>query len=198
MKTLVMDTAWKNLVVGLLEDGVLKEGVCMEAFKKQSETLMVKVQELLKNAGWKLKDIDEIVITDGPGSYTGLRIAMTAAKVMAVMADKPLKTISTLELYAGLDPQCNVILDARGHRAYAAHIENGKTTWMGILPVEELPAFLDENPGTLYGEGELAGRPAADSNFLQNFQALLPLAQVCENPDWLVPRYLKESDSYKV
>lgn len=198
MKTLVMDTAWKNLVLALFEDGQLVAGFSRQAFKRQSETLFVELKKLLEQAGWKLRDLDEVVITDGPGSYTGLRIAMTAAKILGSQVHMKVKTISTLQLYAGCNSSANVLLDARGGRAYVGHIENGKPIWQGILPLEAVPGFLEEHPGTLFGEGELVGMEAKPSDFIQNAGELLDLAVEVENVDGLVPMYMKESDSYKV
>lgn len=198
MKTLVMDTAWKNLVLALFEDDQMVAGFSRQAFKRQSETLFVELKKLLAKAGWKLKDIDEVIITDGPGSYTGLRMAMTVAKILGSQADMAIKTISTLQLYAGDAPAANVLLDARGGRVYAGHIENGMPVWQGILPLDGVSEFLDQYPGVLYGEGELIGQEAADSDFLANARALLSLAKPVENIDALVPVYMKESDSYKV
>lgn len=198
MKTLMMDTAWKNLVVALFEDGKLVAGTCHEAFKKQSEQLFVELKKLLERAGWSLKDLDEVIITDGPGSYTGLRIAMTAAKILATQQPLQLRTISTLQLYAGTGGSANVLLDARGGRVYAGHVEDGFLTWSGILPVESVPAFLEEHPGILYGEGELAGLKSEPSDFLGHAADLLKIACPVENVHALVPRYMKESDSYRV
>lgn len=198
VKSLFMDTAWKNLILVLCQDGQVVASVVKEAFKKQSETMFVELQTLLNQVNWKLADIDEVVITDGPGSYTGLRLAMTTAKLMSTQADITVKTISTLQLYAGTAPKANVILDARGGRAYVGHIEAGQTIWMGILPMEEVQNFLNEHPGDLYGEGELIDQVAKSSEFVQNVVDLLPLAHKVENVHALVPAYMKESDSYKV
>lgn len=198
VKSLFMDTAWKNLILVLCQDGQVVASLVKEAFKKQSETMFVELQTLLDQVGWTLADIQEVVITDGPGSYTGLRLAMTTAKLLGTQADVCVKTISTLQLYAGVAPQANVILDARGGRAYVGHIEAGNTSWMGILPIEEVANFLNEHPGTLYGEGELIGQSAQASDFVQNVVDLLPLASVVENVHALVPAYMKENDSYKV
>lgn len=198
MKTLVMDTAWKNLVLALFEDGELKASFCKEAFKQQSETLFVELKKLLEACGWSLRDLDEVIITDGPGSYTGLRIAMTAAKILGTQEPIAVRTISTLQLYAGADPAANVILDARGGRVYAGRVENGTLSWSGILPLEEVDAFLQAHPGTLYGEGELIGQNAAPSDFVRNARDLLALAAPVDNVHALIPRYMKESDSYRV
>lgn len=196
MKTLVLDTAWKNLVIALFEDGNLVDGIAHEAFKKQSELMLSELQTLLNKAGWSLKDIDEAIVTDGPGSYTGLRIALTTAKILGTQSSADVKTISTLQLYAGDAPAANVLLDARGGRAYVGHIENGEEIWKGILPLEDVPAFLEEHPGELYGEGELVGQTALPADFLSSAKSLLSHAKPVENPDALVPCYMKESARY--
>ncbi|WP_323089591.1 tRNA (adenosine(37)-N6)-threonylcarbamoyltransferase complex dimerization subunit type 1 TsaB [Allobaculum sp. JKK-2023] len=198
MKSLMLDTSWKQLVIILLEDGQVKASLVEEAFKRQSESLFVELKRLLGETGWKLKDLDEVIITDGPGSYTGLRIAMTTAKLLGTQADIQVKTLSTFQLYAGAAPLANVILDARGGRVYAAHLENGKPTWMGILPLEQVECFLKDNPGELYGEGWLIDKQASPSDFVENIRLLLPVAETVENVHGLIPRYMKESDSYKV
>lgn len=198
MITLAMDTSYKNLVLCLFDGDKILGSFCATAFKKQSETIFVELEKLLETCHLKLKDIEAVVITKGPGSYTGLRIAMTIAKVLAAESQCKLYVINSLQLYAGMDDHANVLMDARGHRAYAAHIEKGKTKWMGILDVDDIPSFLEEHPGTLYGDGYLAGLEAAQSDFVNNFAALSSQYELVENVHALVPEYLKESDSYKV
>lgn len=198
MKTLVLDTAWKNMLVALIEDGQLVAGSCMEAFKKQSESLFAELKKQLAKAGWRLDEIDDVIITDGPGSYTGLRIAMTVAKILGTQSKAAIRTISTFQLYAGIAPSANVILDARGKRAYIGHLENGVEVDRGILPLEEIEDYLKEHEGVLYGEGELIGKEAMPSDFLANALALAKLARPVESVYALVPAYMKESDRYKV
>lgn len=199
MISLCMDSAYKQLIVGLYKDNELLDGVAIEAFKKQSETIFVELNQLLSKTGLDYKDIDRVIITDGPGSYTGIRIAMTIAKVLCTQMKKELCCISTMQLYAGLEESANVILDARSKRAYVAHIEKGKIVGKtSILTIDELPSFLEENPGTLFGDGYLVGQEETKSDFLKNFIELESEYRVIENIHALVPQYLKESDSYKV
>lgn len=198
MITLAMDSAYKMLTVGLYQDGVLLAGFSEPEFKKQSEMIFPVIEDLLKKNGLDYQDLDEVLITRGPGSYTGIRIAMTIAKVLCTNLHLPLYTITTTELYAGMEPAANVILDARGKRAYTAHIENGKTCWLGIVEVENLPAWLDEHPGKLIGDNDLLNQEVAPVDFLANFAALRPTAEKVENIHALVPEYLKESDAYRV
>lgn len=196
MIRLCMDSAYKNLVLGIYEDKKLLKGIAKEAFKRQSEEIFVELNQLLESLHLRYKDIDCVTITDGPGSYTGIRIAMTIAKVLCTQMHIPLECISTMQLYAGMDPHANVILDARSKRAYAAHLENGviigKTR---ILTLEQLPAFLDAHPGTLYGDGYLLEQTAQPSDYLKNFVEV-PSRSI-DNIHALVPQYLKENDAYK-
>ena len=156
MISLCMDSAYKALVLGLYKDGTLIDGVSIEAFKKQSETIFVELNQLFEKTGLDYKDVDEVIITDGPGSYTGIRIAMTIAKVFCTQMHKTLKCISTMQLFAGMDESANVILDARSKRAYVAHLEKGVVVGKTqILEVDQLEDFLNKHPGTLYGDGYL-------------------------------------------
>lgn len=195
MIRLCMDSAYKHLVIGLYNDQELIKGISFECFKKQSETLFVELNQLLEETNIDYKDIDEVIITEGPGSYTGIRIAMTVAKVLCSQMKKKLSCISTMQLYAGLETG-NVILDARSKRAYVAHVENGEIVGeTQILEVEELPEFLNNHPGTLFGDGYLVDQEAKESNFLENFVKVK--AREVENIHALVPQYLKESEAYK-
>lgn len=197
MISLCMDSAYKQLVLGLYEDDALLAGISLEAFKKQSETIFVELNKLLEQTKLDYKDIDRIVITKGPGSYTGIRIAMTIAKVLCSQMHKELYTISTMQLYAGLEPSANVILDARSHRAYVAHLEKGKIIGgTQILDLEEVKKFLEAHPGKVFGDALLSETETSD--FLKNFIDLKAEYQKVENIHALVPDYLKESDAYKV
>ena len=153
MISLCMDSAYKNLILGIYKDDYLLDGISIEAFKKQSETIFVELNKLLKKVNLDYKDIDRVIITDGPGSYTGIRIAMTIAKVLCTQMKKELHCISTMQLYAGMDPEANVILDARSKRAYVAHLQSGISDKIEILEVNQLNDFLEKHPGTLYGDG---------------------------------------------
>lgn len=199
MISLCMDSAYKQLVLGLYKDKELLAGISLEAFKKQSETIFVELNRLLKETNLDYKDIDRVIITKGPGSYTGIRIAMTIAKVLCSQMHKELYTISTMQLYAGIEKQANVILDARSQRAYVAHVEDGQIQGnTQILTLDEVKEFIETNPGILLGDADLIGQDVQKVDFLKNFIELEPYYEKVENIHALVPDYLKESDSYKV
>lgn len=199
MISLCMDSAYKQLVLGLYKDKELLAGISLEAFKKQSETIFVELNRLLKETNLDYKDIDRVIITKGPGSYTGIRIAMTIAKVLCSQMHKELYTISTMQLYAGIEKQANVILDARSQRAYVAHVEDGQIQGnIQILTLDEVKKFIETNPGIVLGDADLMGQDVQKVDFLKNFIELEPYYEKVENIHALVPDYLKESDSYKV
>ncbi|MDY5232905.1 MAG: tRNA (adenosine(37)-N6)-threonylcarbamoyltransferase complex dimerization subunit type 1 TsaB [Faecalicoccus sp.] len=199
MISLCMDSAYKQLVLGLYKDQELLAGISLEAFKKQSETIFVELNRLLKETNLDYKDIDRVIITKGPGSYTGIRIAMTIAKVLCSQMHKELYTISTMQLYAGIEKQANVILDARSQRAYVAHLEDGQIQGnTQILTLDEVKEFIETNPGIVLGDVDLIGQDVQKVDFLKNFIELEPYYEKVENIHALVPDYLKESDSYKV
>ncbi len=144
MISLCMDTAYKQLVLGIYQDRKLLAGVAKTAFKKQSESIFVELNALLKEVKLDYKDIDRVIITKGPGSYTGIRIAMTIAKVLCTQMHKELYCISTMQVYAGLKEKANVVLDARSQRVYIAHLENGIIQGnTQILSLEDAKTFLE-------------------------------------------------------
>ena len=199
MKTLCMDSAHKHLVIALIEDGQIKAACEKECWKRQSETLFPELINCFQSAGWSVDDIDEAVISDGPGSYTGVRIAMSVAKVLCSSKNIPLSCISTLQLYAGLSEHAYVLLDARSKRAYFAHYHLGKMIGDEIVTtLDEITNIISDHPYRVIGDTELLHCEKENVSLAENFCALLPFARKIDNIHSLTPRYLKDNDAYKV
>lgn len=199
MKTLCMDSAHKHLVIVLIEDGQIKTACEMECWKRQSETLFPELMSCFQRVGWDVNDIDEVVITDGPGSYTGVRIAMSVAKVLCSSKKIPLSCISSLQLYAGLSEHTYVLLDARSKRAYFAHYHLGKPIGDEIVTtLDEIMDIVSANPYRLVGDTDLLHCEKESVSLAENFCALLSFARRTDNIHSLTPRYLKDNDAYKV
>lgn len=199
MKTLCMDSAHKHLVLVLLQDTTIVASCALSCWKRQSETIFPKLEELMQKVNWTPDDIDEVVISDGPGSYTGVRIAMTIAKVFCTRKKVPLYTISTLQLYAGLCENAFVMLDARSSRAYCGVLSQGTVKHEEIMSLEDIKAYLSNHPEmTLLGDSDLIERNSQAISFETNFLALKNHWKLVENVHTLTPRYLKEQDAYKV
>lgn len=124
MYILAIDSATPVAGAALLRD----ENLVVEAFANvgltHSETLMPMVDRVVNDAGITVRQLDVIAVTIGPGSFTGLRIGLAAAKGLAMATDKPLIGISTLEVLAH-NLSCSsllagTILDARKGEVYGA------------------------------------------------------------------------------
>ena len=118
MLTLCIDTAYKYLTVCLIKDCEIIASYSEECFKRQSENVFLALEEVFNKVNINKSDIDSICISEGPGSYTGVRIGMTIAKTLCAIESKDLYTISTLRLYASNNPNTMVLMNARADRAY--------------------------------------------------------------------------------
>lgn len=196
MKTVCLDTSHRTLTIALIEDGKLVYGYQKDAFKAQSETIMVELDAAFKSVGWNPRQMDEMVITDGPGSYTGIRIAMTIAKVICQQADLPLYTVSSLLLLAGMNKHVIALMDARSHRAYVGIYQNGVSVLEDcVLPLNEIESLILSDM-IVAGDGNLIDKESIVTDLPQHFLDVRPFWKRVENIHTLQPRYLKESEIY--
>lgn len=193
MLTLCIDTAYKYLTCALIEDETVIAGYSKECFKKQSEEVFMAMTEIFNRAGIKKSDIDSICISEGPGSYTGVRIAMTIAKTIGDLNGLDVYTISTLRLYAANKPDTMVLMDARANRAYVG-IYDGENIVMDdcALPLQE----IDPKAYDVVGDASLIGGQDSYPNISNAFLATKPLWKKVDDIAYLTPKYLKESESY--
>ncbi|SHF00366.1 tRNA threonylcarbamoyladenosine biosynthesis protein TsaB [Seinonella peptonophila] len=123
MRTLAIDTSTMVMGVAILEqDRVLGEMVT-NLKKNHSVRLMPAVSQLLSELDLSVSNIDQIAVTNGPGSYTGIRIGVTTAKTLSWAARLPLYSASSLTVLAhnaAHFPGLIVpLFDARRSRVYA-------------------------------------------------------------------------------
>lgn len=194
MITLCMDTSHVFLALGLIEDGKVIASYQEECWKKQSEEIIPRLIAMCESVSITPDQIDRIVISKGPGSYTGVRIAMTVAKVFCSMKDVPLYTIGTLQLYAG-GKTCRVMTDARGHRVYTNTFVNGvpQAEDTAIAVDELIPVLQDE---VIIGDGHLVGKDDQWPDIVSAFAITEPFWIKAENVHLVVPEYLKSASSY--
>jgi len=123
MTVLAMDTSTLVMGVAVLNEDRLLGEVLTNQKKNHSVRLMPTVERLLAELDVTMRDLRLIAVGMGPGSYTGVRIGVTTAKMMAWALDVPLVGVSTLlTMAAGLGPVDGWIcplIDARRGRVYA-------------------------------------------------------------------------------
>lgn len=196
MITLAIDTSFHYLTLVIYRNKELVASVQKEAFKQQSETILVEIQNLFVRTNIKPTELNQIVLTDGPGSYTGLRIGMTVAKVLGSMAKIDVYTLSSLHVLAGLEKDVHVLLDARAQRAYYAHFHEGIPLISERVIFLQVMSDLDVSTLNIFGDGHLINKETYYPNYTQHFMDLKKYWKKIDNVHSLVPRYLKDNEAY--
>lgn len=199
MISLIMDTSNQYLMVSLYEDGRCLETIQEMGSKRQSENAIPYLAALLERHHKELLDIDEMIITRGPGSYTGERVAMTIAKTLSVVAPVKIKAVSSLAAYAGMQ-KCVSVIDARSQKVFVCVYNQGQAlSEEELLPIVDFTEFMKQYQDYLVvGQSEVVGYPHQDINLAQNMYEIAQLVQPIDNIDALVPRYLKDVEAKKI
>ena len=166
MRILAFETSAKAGSVALLENGKLLGESYQNTGLTHSQTVMTMAEELLKNCGYTPRDVEAVAVAAGPGSFTGVRIGVAAAKGFAWGGDIPCYGVSTLEAMAtGLgvwDGYVVCAMDARRSQVYNAVFEakQGVLTRKcedRAISLEELAEELKKVEKTIFlvGDGSL-------------------------------------------
>jgi len=126
MKLLAFDTSSKALSVAILEDETLLAETTLTIKKNHSITLMPVIDFLMHQIDLTPKDLDRIVVAEGPGSYTGLRIAVATAKTLAHTLGIEVVGVSSLLALVPDDLEGLVVpvMDARRNNVYAGFYQD--------------------------------------------------------------------------
>lgn len=222
MKILAIESSNQTMSTATVEDGLVVAEYTRNGNLQHSTQLMPAIETVLTKSGWKPADLDRIAVSQGPGSYTGVRIGATIAKTLAWTLNKPLVPVSSLELLAAnasMSP-CSIVplINARRKQVYAGIYkeENGKPRALRPDAYLDSEVFFQElaqgDPEGTYlfvgqdvplFEGrirELLGERAQfapSHEWLPRAGTLAVLAQEAEPVDahLFVPQYLKKSEA---
>ena len=100
MISLFIDTHDKDINIVLYKDGAILDKNIKESERHHSDFIMPMLKEILDRNELTVHDINEIYVVNGPGSFTGVRLGVTIAKTLAFTLNVPIKTITSLEMYA--------------------------------------------------------------------------------------------------
>ena len=164
MKILALETSAKSVSAAVTDGGVVRAYTYQNTGLTHSRTLMPLVDAMLRESEQSLADMDLLAVAAGPGSFTGLRIGVSALKGLAWAADKPCCGVSTLEAMAQnlryMDGLIVCAMDARRSQDYNAKFsaENGVLTRLTpdrAVSLDELAEEIrnDPRPITLVGDG---------------------------------------------
>ena len=193
MITVLLDSSNTNLSVGIAKDNLLLEYISYEAWQRQSEYMIVELNKLLEKHNIQKEDIKEVIVAKGPGSYTGVRIAITIAKTIAVALDAKLYAVSSLRVQKDGTHPSICLINARSGRSYVGVYEDQKILLDDcIMKNDEVINYIKDHPDySVCGETKYLNIEGVMAN---NLQEMLNLKDSLEsiNPLSLKPVYMKD------
>ena len=219
MKLLAIDTAAAALSAAIVDEKGLVGEFALNTGKNHSLGLLPLLDSLLRYSGLTLGEMTAFAVTQGPGSFTGLRIGIATAKAWHDATGKPLigiRTTDALARAAGVRGYICPLLDARRDQVYTALYRDGQRLWPALaLSPEELGGRLAQLDGPVccLGDGfapyettlrqslgdRLQPAPLERRLVLAPATAMLAWERLLEQdftpPETLLPIYLRQSEA---
>jgi tRNA threonylcarbamoyl adenosine modification protein YeaZ len=193
MIKLLLDSSNTNLSVGIAFDNRIIHHVSNYAWQQQSELMVPEIVSSIKKAGFAFKDISAVHVALGPGSYTGVRIALTIAKTIGFALNVPVIGVSSLEILRVNNLPTICLINARSGRSYFGVYQGKKAIIEDtIRSNEEVLEYIKQHPDYLIsGQLEYLNLGGEPINIFINLLGTnnAPIANIHA----LKPVYLKEN-----
>lgn len=189
MKRLLFDVSTNVMFVGYSKGDILIDFSIRIATRDHAKYLVDRIDQVLRRNKIKIDDIQEIIIGYGPGSYTGLRIAVTVGKMLAYTKQITLRTVSSLYfMTSGYDGKVAALIDARRGHVFSAVYNNGKVIlpdgYRRLSDLSELPEY--KLARTVFID---------DRHFEINPKRIIEHSTIVDNIDDLTPNYLRRTEA---
>jgi tRNA threonylcarbamoyladenosine biosynthesis protein TsaB len=198
MLSVLIDCSNVNLAIGLAKDHKIIAKKEYEAWQEQSELLVAELDKMFKSAKVDRKEVNEVVVSKGPGSYTGVRIALSVAKVLSFALNVPLYLASSLEMMKDGEKPTICLVNARSKRSYVGVYEGDKeivkdTIWENT----EVLAYIKDHPSyTVSGDLAYLSLEGKTVDVIENLNHADVEKNLSKEPLAAKPVYLK--DNYPV
>ena len=199
MLSLILDSANKELGVAIAKDNEIIDEIKYDAWQKQSELMIPEIEKIFKRNSISPKDINEILVSQGPGSYTGVRIALTIAKVYAYALNLPIYAFSSLNILENPEKTSICLINAKGNRSYFAvydkdvAIEKDK-----VLTNGEVIEYVNSHPEyVICGDASYIDIVSEKHDVLKNMLRLKSDKYLVSNVLSLKAVYLKDENEYQ-
>lgn len=194
MKTLLLDSSNIDLTVGICIDNELKYSCSYPCWQRQSEMMIPELEKGLKELNLNLKDFDEVVCGIGPGSYTGVRIALTIAKIICTVTQCKLKVISSLRMMGNRQSKYIALINARSSRSYIGVYDCENIVLEDcVLTNDEVKDYIQKHPEfDVIGDCSYIEISAKKPNILQGLLSFKDLVKPVEDVLSVKPVYLKD------
>ena len=193
MKILGIDGSGLVASVAVVEDDNLIGEYTTGYKKTHSQTLLPMLDELSKMIELDLNQIDAIAVAAGPGSFTGIRIGMGIAKVLASLNNIKLKAISSLNAFSNPGKHM-VILDAKANRVYLGiYNDNVNVIDETVVEIDTFKEMMKKYPDyDVLLDSDLINLKSPTIDVIENMNRIAQNVEPIANVDTLVPIYLKE------
>lgn len=187
MRLLALDTSLAACSVAVLDGGAVRARCHDVIGRGHAERLMPMLAEVLAVAGVGVEDMDRLAVTTGPGTFTGIRVGLAAARGLALATGKPLIGVTTFEalVAAQAEPDAAgrpalVAIDAGRGDVYVQVFDSARVPLAppAIVAASDIPALLPAGPIWLIGPAAESVKAAAGAHV-----ADLALAPVPVDPD---------------
>ena len=194
MATLLLDSSNTSLSVGIESNGKLLGSTSYEAWQAQSEHMIPEIDKLMDEYGVSRKDITGVVTSIGPGSYTGVRISLTIAKVVALALDVPIYPVSSLRVLKDGEIPSICLINARSGRSYFGVYQGEKVVVDDCIKTnDEVKQYIAEHPDyVVCGASSYLGIEGYISNVLEEMLSLKNSTSPLKDSLGLKPVYLKD------
>lgn len=194
MISVLLDSSSTKLNVGLAKDDEVIDSVSYEAWQQQSEYMVYELDKLLKKHHFNRTDIVDILVCVGPGSYTGVRIALTIAKVMSLALSIPIYPLSSLHVIKDDDKPSICLINARSNRSYIGVYRNEKVIVLDtIFKNDDVLKYIDEHKDySICGDVKYLGLNGVESNIFKQMLSLKNFVKPMNDTLGLKPIYMKD------
>ncbi len=157
MRTIFISTYNELITIALLQNGKMISKKEQLSFNGHSSYLVPLIDTITKENGLKVSELDEVIVINGPGSFTGIRLGITVAKTLAYTLNIPIKTISSIEAIAsGINESDKIITINDNKGAYVGIFkDNVLRQDMVYLKADDIETFLKEFTYKIFNQKEL-------------------------------------------
>ncbi|MDL2292917.1 tRNA (adenosine(37)-N6)-threonylcarbamoyltransferase complex dimerization subunit type 1 TsaB [Acholeplasma sp. OttesenSCG-928-E16] len=186
MKYLLMDTATNIMYIALINNKKIEYKKTRIAKRDHSKYLIDYIQKLLEEAKVDLGSLDGIIVGEGPGSYTGLRIAGVVAKTFSYTKKIPLYKVSSLFLLTSGYQNVVAMIDARNDYVFGAiYHKNENIIKDNHFKKEELLKYANDEDIIMIDE----------NNFKINAEKIINKMVLVDNPHSYIPNYINKTEA---
>ncbi|HNX16433.1 MAG TPA: tRNA (adenosine(37)-N6)-threonylcarbamoyltransferase complex dimerization subunit type 1 TsaB [Bacilli bacterium] len=192
--TILLDSSNTSLTVGIADEKRLIDSVSYESWQSQSEHMIPEIDALLKKHNVTRDDIAKVIVSIGPGSYTGVRIALTIAKTMATALSIDLYTVSSLHVLKDKSAPSICLINARSNRSFVGVYQSDKCLLKDqIMTNEQVHEYISAHPNyRICGDTKYLKIDGIKSNIAQEMFDLRDFLKKADNPLSVVPVYMRD------